>query len=74
MSSPRGETPQRDEDRSPWYWLLIVPIVVPLLVPLFNASAPRLFGFPRFYWLQLAFIALGVVTTTLVYRMTTKGR
>jgi ABC-type lipoprotein release transport system permease subunit len=37
---------------------------------------PRLFGFPRFYWLQLSFIVLGVVCTTIVYRMTrrTTGR
>jgi hypothetical protein len=31
-----------------------------------------LFGFPRFYWLQLAFIILGVGTTTLVYQLTKK--
>lgn len=57
-------------DRSPWNWLLIVPIVLPLLVFLFNAKEPTLFGFPRFYWLQLAFILVGVATTTLVYQMT----
>jgi hypothetical protein len=48
--------------------------VVPLLVPLYNANDPRLFGFPRFYWLQLAFIALGVATTTVVYQMTKRRR
>ena len=41
---------------------------------LFNADEPRLFGFPRFYWLQLAFILLGVGTTTLVYQMTKQRR
>ena len=59
-------------DRSPWTWLLLIPIVVPLLTILFNSSQPTLFGFPRFYWLQLAFIILGVATTTLVYQMTKK--
>jgi hypothetical protein len=59
-------------DRSPWNWLLLIPIVVPLLTVLFNASSPTLFGFPRFYWLQLAFIVVGVATTTLVYQMTKK--
>ena len=39
----------------------------------FGAS-PRLFGFPTFYWLQLAFIILGVTTTTVVYQMTKKRR
>ncbi len=57
-------------DRSPWNWLLFVPIVLPLLTFLFNSEEPRLFGFPLFYWLQLAFIAVGVTCTTIVYRMT----
>ncbi|MEO3746100.1 DUF3311 domain-containing protein [Plantactinospora sp. B5E13] len=64
----------RAKDHSPWNWLLFVPIVVPLVTPLFNTDAPRLFGFPVFYWLQLAFIVLGVGTTTLVYQMTKKRR
>jgi hypothetical protein len=71
MGSPPNEpTATRERGRSPVNWLLLVPIVVPLLVPLFNANDPKLFGLPRFYWLQLAFIAIGVGTTTLVYQMT----
>jgi hypothetical protein len=63
MSSPRS-------DRSPWNWLLIIPIVLPLITPLYNFDSPRLFGFPAFYWLQLSFILVGVVTTSIVYQMT----
>ncbi len=59
--------PAARTDRSPWNWLLVVPVVIPLLTFLYNDAEPRLFGFPRFYWLQLAFIALGVATTALVY-------
>ena len=55
---------------NPWHWLLVVPVVTPLLVFLYNAEDPYLWGFPRFYWLQLAFIPLGVATTTLVYQLT----
>ncbi len=62
------------KDRSPWNWLLFVPIVVPLITPLFNKDHPRVLGFPTFYWLQLAFIVLGVATTTVVYQMTKKRR
>ncbi|MET7463317.1 DUF3311 domain-containing protein [Nonomuraea sp. NPDC005501] len=62
--------PGDKSDRSPWYWLLLVPVVIPLLTFLYNADEPRLLGFPLFYWLQIAFIALGVATTTIVYRMT----
>ncbi|MBO4209317.1 DUF3311 domain-containing protein [Micromonospora echinofusca] len=64
----------RVRDRSRWNWLLLVPIVVPLVPTLFNADPPRVAGFPLFYWLQLAYILLGVATTTLVYQMTKKRR
>jgi hypothetical protein len=64
--------PQRS-DRSPWNWLLLVPIVLTLLVPLYNAVPPTLFGWPRFYWLQLAFVPVGVLTTSIVYRMTRRS-
>lgn len=59
-------------DRSPWNWLLIVPVVLPLLTFLFNFDEPRLFDWPLFYWLQLAFIIVGVTSTTVVYQMTKK--
>jgi hypothetical protein len=59
-------------DRSPWNWLLLLPIVLPVLTPLFNHDSPRLFGFPAFYWLQFLFILVGVATTGLVYQMTKK--
>jgi hypothetical protein len=68
----REVAPQRS-DRSPWNWLLLVPIVVPLLVPLYNAVDPTIGGWPRFYWLQLLFVGLGVATTVLVYRMTRRS-
>ena len=72
MSTPESPAaaPPRRSDRSPWNWLLVVPIVVPLLVPLYNQRDPELFGWPFFYWVQLVFVALGVVTTGVVYRMT----
>ncbi len=62
--------PARRTDRSPWNWLLILPIVLPVLTPLFNFDSPRLWGFPAFYWLQFAFILVGVATTGTVYWMT----
>ena len=69
---PDAVAPHRS-DRSPWNWLLLVPIVVPLLVPLYNRVDPTVGGWPLFYWLQLLFFALGVVTTVVVYRMTRRS-
>jgi hypothetical protein len=75
MATPPSEqVRQRERERSPINWLLLIPIVLPLLTPLFNADSPRLFGFPRFYWLQLAFIIVGVATTTVVYQATKRRR
>jgi hypothetical protein len=73
MAEPEAEaasTPR--SDRSPWNWLLLVPIVLPLLTPLFNFDSPRLFGFPAFYWLQFAFIFVGVAATSVVFAKTKK--
>lgn len=72
--APDPPAPPARTDRSPWNWLLIVPIVLPLMTPLFNADSPRLFGFPMFYWLQFAFILVGVTTTSVVYQKTKRGR
>ena len=33
----------------------------------------RIGGWPLFYWLQLVFVALGVVCTFIVYRMTRRS-
>ena len=79
MSDPEVRTEgapavARAKDKSPWNWLLFVPILVPLITPLFNHDSPRLWGFPTFYWLQLLLIVLGVSTTTVVYQMTKKRR
>lgn len=72
MVEPQTEPVPRGRTGSPWHWLLIIPVVVPLLVFLFNSKDPYFLGFPRFYWLQLAFIVLSVATTLAVYRLTRK--
>ena len=71
--APPADVAPKRSDRSPWNWLLLIPIVVPLLVPLYNHMDPKIGSWPLFYWLQLAFVALGVATTALVYRMTRRS-
>ncbi|MEW2359397.1 DUF3311 domain-containing protein [Spirillospora sp. NPDC029432] len=65
---PPAEAPR--SDRSHWNWLLIIPVVLPLLTFVFNSDAPRVAGFPAFYWIQFLFIPVGVTCTVIVYRMT----
>ncbi|GAA0813247.1 DUF3311 domain-containing protein [Spirilliplanes yamanashiensis] len=74
MAEPDVRDTPRRTDNSPWNWLLIVPIVVPLITPLFNHDSPRLLGFPAFYWLQFAFLLLGVGATATVYNRTKRRR
>jgi hypothetical protein len=69
-SQPNSRPRRRSADASRWNWLLVLPIAIPLLTPLYNHTSPRLFGFPAFYWLQLSFVVVGVVSTTLVYQLT----
>jgi Protein of unknown function (DUF3311) len=61
---------QRRADRSPWNWLLVVPVVFCLMTPLYNRTTPSFLGFPAFYWLQLLFVFVGVASTGTVYLMT----
>ena len=44
-------------------WLLLVPIVLPLLPMLYNRIEPTFLGMPFFYWCQLgfAFMASGII-------------
>lgn len=67
------ETRSRRTDRSPWNWLLVLPVVVPLLTFLYNGEKPRLGGIPLFYWAQFLFIILSVACTATVYLMTRAG-
>ncbi len=59
-------------------WTLIVvvlvpAVVLPLLVPLYDSEDPTLFGFPFFYWFQLALIPVAVVLTVVAYYLDKAG-
>lgn len=48
--------------------LLLVPFAALLYPPLYNALEPRLWGFPFFYWYQLAWVPLTALLTYVAYR------
>jgi hypothetical protein len=64
----------RRRERSHWYWLLLVAVVVPLLTPLYNRISPELWGLPFFYWCQMAFVFLGASVTAIVQLATRRRR
>ena len=69
--APRKSTARAERhDRSPWNWLLLLPLVVTLFPPIYNSIDPTLADIPFFYWYQLAAILVSVVVTLVVYRKT----
>jgi hypothetical protein len=48
--------------------LLLLPFVGLMIVPFYNIREPQLFGFPFFYWYQLAWVPLTSLLTYIVYR------
>jgi hypothetical protein len=74
MSDPidTTDTPprRRRTDRSHWYWLLLVPIVLLAYPPLYNRDDPVVGGLPFFYWYQLAVVPIGVACTVVAYLKT----
>ncbi len=38
------------------YLLLLIPCLLAIAVPLYNAIEPKAFGFPFFFWFQLLLI------------------
>jgi Protein of unknown function (DUF3311) len=47
--------------------LLLLPFIGLLWVPFYNMMEPALFGFPFFYWYQLAWVPITSVLIFLVY-------
>jgi hypothetical protein len=64
------EAPGRSVSRRGWNWLLLIPLIAPLLTPLYNRISPELFGIPFFYWYQLGCALLAIVVIAVVYQLT----
>lgn len=73
VGTPVATKRKRRADASRWHWLLLIPIVLPLLPPLYNRMEPTLLGLPFFYWCQLAFAGVAAVITAIVH-VATKDR
>jgi hypothetical protein len=53
-----------------WLWLLLLPWIGVVWVPFYNKIEPVLWGFPFFYWYQLAWVLISAVITAVVYQKT----
>ncbi|HYP63671.1 MAG TPA: DUF3311 domain-containing protein [Acidocella sp.] len=54
--------------------LLLVIFVAALAVPFYNRAEPSLFGFPFFYWYQLAVVLSASLLTWIVYLVEHAGK
>jgi hypothetical protein len=64
----------RNPERSPWVWLLAVPVLLLIYPPLYNHTDPEFLGLPFFYWYQLATVPVAVICTSVVFLMTRRPR
>jgi FtsH-binding integral membrane protein len=66
---PARDIGRRPKSRSSPMWvLLLLPFIGLLWVPFYNFQEPALFGFPFFYWYQLAWVPITSLLIWLVYR------
>jgi hypothetical protein len=54
--------------------ILLIAIVAPLLVSTYDQATPRLFGFPFFYWYQLAWVFLAAGCCSLSFYLLKRER
>ena len=50
-----------------WHYTLLLPPLLLLWVPFYNYIEPTLFGFPFFYWYQMAWVVVTAVLTLAVF-------
>jgi Protein of unknown function (DUF3311) len=65
--------PPRRKSRAGWNWLLVIPVAALAFPALYSRATPELFGFPFFYWYQIAWILISAALIAFVY-FVTEGR
>jgi hypothetical protein len=56
-----------------WNLLLALPLLM-LITAIYNKDKPTLFGMPVFYWVQFAFVFVGVACVAIVFAATKNRR
>jgi hypothetical protein len=67
MADPHGNTRPARKSRSAWNWLLAIPLLALVFPGIYARQTPELFGFPFFYWYQMAWILLTGLVTAVVF-------
>lgn len=59
--------PHPPKPRSAWNWILVLPPIGLLFPAFYSRPEPALFGFPFFYWYQIAWIIVTGAITAIAY-------
>jgi Protein of unknown function (DUF3311) len=70
QATARPEIRKTASKRRYWAWLLVVPLVLLIYPGMYARMTPELFGFPFFYWYQLAVVIATALLTGAVYWLT----
>ena len=54
--------------------LLLIPVAALIFPGVYNRETPALFGFPFFYWYQLAWVVLATAVLGIVYKLRKTNR
>jgi hypothetical protein len=68
--SQESSPPTRRPSTGLWVLIIVIllpAVVIPLWVPLYDKTDPKLWGFPFFYWFQFALILMSAVLTLVAY-------
>ncbi len=71
MPAENGASTQRR--KWSWWYLLFLPQLAILWLPLYNKAEPTLLGIPFFYWFQLLWVMVCAVVTAVIYLATRKS-
>lgn len=74
MSAELPPSAARRSDHSPWNYLLLIPIALPLLTFVYNSETPKLFGIPFFYWFQMLLAPLAVLASVSAFYLSRRTR
>ena len=69
VNEPNGNSANapKSKVRNAWNWLLVVPALALAFPAIYSRPTPELFGFPFFYWYQIAWILISALITAVVY-------
>lgn len=73
MSADLSPPAARRSDHSRWNYLLLIPIVLPLLTFLYNSQTPMVLGIPFFFWFQMLFSPLAVLLSVSAFYLARRG-